>query len=98
MNEKLKFNLNRLKKDFEDVIDELENEIIGLEEKINNAISPAYVKELERESDNRGAELDKAEEKIEELEDKIKEKDEKIEELQSRISELEQFLKSYKDV
>lgn len=71
MNEKLKFNLNRLKKDFEDVIDELEAKIIGLEEEINDAISPLYVKELEKELDDKEAELDKAEEKIEKLEEEL---------------------------
>ena len=49
MNEKLKFNIERLKRDFEDVISEMVEEIGDLESEIKNSFSEVYVNELEEE-------------------------------------------------
>lgn len=73
MNENLKFNIRRLKQDFENVIDELVTEIGSLEEEIKNSFSEAYVNDLEEE--------------IDELKDKLNDKDSEIENLKAQLNE-----------
>lgn len=73
MNEKLKFNLNRLKKDFEDVIDELVEEIKVLTYKLEDSISLERYEDVCEQLEGKEEELEKAEEKIADLEDKIEE-------------------------
>ena len=72
MNEKLQFNIRRLKQDFENVIDELVAEIGSLEEEIKNSFSEAYVNDLEGEIDDLTSELNEKNCEIENLKKQLK--------------------------
>lgn len=72
MNENLKFNIRRIKQDFENVIDELVTEIGSLEEEIKNSFSEAYVNDLGGELHDFKYENRELKEKIEELEKQLK--------------------------
>ena len=72
MNENLKFNIRRLKQDFENVIDELVAEIGSLEEEIKNSFSEAYVNDLEEENEDLRDELNRKYVEIKELKEQLK--------------------------
>lgn len=73
MNEKLKFNIERLKRDFEDVIDELCRENRELQQEVDEGYSEAYVDDLHEELENVKDELAKVEEERDDLIDKVEE-------------------------
>ena len=83
MNEKLKFNIERLKRDFEDVIDELCRENRELQAEVDNGYSEAYVEDLHEE--------------IEDLEDEKNKLEDKVADMEDKIDELEKQLKQYKN-
>lgn len=78
MNEKLKFNIERLKRDFEDVIDELCKENGELQAEVNNSYSEAYVEDLQEELDDVKDELERVEKRRDDLIDKVEELEEQL--------------------